>query len=554
MVLLAVIDVGTNALRLAIGKADGSRRLEVVESVREPVRLGADVFATGSISEPTLEAAVSAFARFQALLNRRGIRHRRAVATSALREAANRDRFLERVRAASGIDVALIPPDEEARLVCLAVAEQVDLGGRTALLVDVGGGCVELSVVSDARILVSSSFRLGALRLLQELREPGEDEARFVRMVREYVDAARDRLQHELGRRTFDLCVGTGGNVESLADLGRALVRPADGPLTVADLDALLLRLERTPLEERVRRLGLRPDRADVIVPAAIVLQRILSCAGVEAVLVPRVGLREGALLDLAQSLAEPSRRLPRDQILEAALELGRRFRFDEAHGTQVARLSVALFDATRRIHGLDDEDRLLLEVSALLHDIGYLVGASGHHKHTAYLLAAAPLVGLDAARRAVVANVARYHRKAFPTLAHESYRALPPRDRVTVSKLAALLRMADALDREHAGRVRSVRVAYRKPRLDIILDGEGDLLLEKWALARKSTLFESVFGLRVGLHGEGAAGAPIPAPGPEATSEPPGAGRGPIAPEATTGDAPFGPRPLGPSEAVAVP
>jgi exopolyphosphatase/guanosine-5'-triphosphate,3'-diphosphate pyrophosphatase len=156
------------------------------------------------------------------------------------------------------------------------------------------------------------------------------------------------------------------------------------------------------------------------------------------------------------------------------------------------------LFDETRNLHGLGLEHRLLLEVAALLHDIGTVLSASDHHKHTHYLLSASPLVGLSDNQRAIVANVARYHRKSEPKPQHDAYRVLPSRDRVVVSKLAAILRLADALDNQHAAKVSTFTVDYKKPRLTLRLQGEGDLLLEKWALAKKSAMFEEVFSCKV--------------------------------------------------------
>jgi exopolyphosphatase/guanosine-5'-triphosphate,3'-diphosphate pyrophosphatase len=250
--------------------------------------------------------------------------------------------------------------------------------------------------------------------------------------------------------------------------------------------------------EERIQELRLRPDRADVIVPASIVLQTIMRQAGVDQMLIPHVGLKDGLLIDIAQELYDRRNRLHHDQVIASAKQVGRKYAFDEPHATSVAHFAVQLFDETQRLHNLDDESRLLLEVAALLHDIGHFVNATEHHKHTFYLLNATPLIGLSKSQRAIVANVARYHRKSAPSLQHEAYKILPAKDRVIVSKLAALLRLADAFDNEHGGKVTSLTVEYERPRLQITLHGQGDLLLEKWALAKRTPLFEEVFGAKL--------------------------------------------------------
>ncbi len=498
MPVLAAIDAGSNAIRCIVANVDADRRLTILENIREPVRLGTDVFTRGSISEETLERATDAFAGFQQIIVRHGARWTRAVATSAVREALNRDLFADRVGQASGIEISVIGPEEEARLIHLAVAEQIRLDKKNSILVDIGGGSTEVTLVSDGNIISTESYRMGAVRLMQ-LLEGKKGERHFHQMVREYVDATERRLKKEIGKRRVDLCVGTGGNIETLGFLRREILgKDRDSVLMKDELDELVKRLSGHTFEERVREYGLRPDRADVIVPASIILQNIVRHAGVDEILIPRVGLKEGLLLDMIDELYGGERHPHRDQVLTSALELGRKFEFDEQHAATVSRLALQLFDETRGLHGLGLEQRLLLEVAALLHDIGTFVNVHAHHKHTQYLLSAIPIVGLTQSQQEIVANVARYHRKSFPKTQHEAYGALTGKERVIVSKLGAILRLADAMDTEHGAKVETLSVEYKKPKLFLQLKGDGDLLLEKWALSRKAGMFEDVFSVQV--------------------------------------------------------
>ena len=498
MTALAAIDIGTNAVRLVISDVDANLESRVVQSVREPVRLGREVFIEGAIREDTIGRAVEAFRKFRTLIREHGVAEVQAVATSAVREAANRDIFLDRVLQDAGIEVEVINAQEEARLIHLAVSRKVDFKDRLAMLIDIGGGSVEITIATRDNILLAESYKMGSVRLLQILDEHTLGEERFNQMVVDYVDATHRRMKREIGKQKIQLAVGTGGSIDSLADLRATLYgKNSNQKITAPELADLVGDLEGMTTHERVERLQLRPDRADVIVPAAIVLKAIVERAGVSEVLAPRVGLKDGVLLDLAQRVFRgPS--LPEDQIIASALQLGRKFAFDEEHAMVVARFAVEIFDRTTHLHHLGAENRILLEVAAVLHDIGYFLNVSGHHKHTYYLLTASPMVGLSPAQAAIVANTARYHRKSFPKTQHEPYRVLPPRDRVTVSKLAAILRLADALDYEHAGKVRGVDVRADADGVRLILAGDGDLLLEKWALAKKAALFESVLPGRV--------------------------------------------------------
>jgi exopolyphosphatase/guanosine-5'-triphosphate,3'-diphosphate pyrophosphatase len=255
-------------------------------------------------------------------------------------------------------------------------------------------------------------------------------------------------------------------------------------------------------IEERIQKLYLRPDRADVIVPAAIVLQRIVQQAGVDEVMIPGVSLKDGLILDLISEQLHPEKHLDYDQVIGSALRLGRKFNFDESHATAVASLSLQIFDQTRALHELDAESRTLLEVAATLHDIGQFIGVSNHHKHTLYILENNPVIGLTALQMAIVANVARYHRKSMPKVQHRNFEELSQKNKNLVMTLAAILRIANALDRDRSGSVKNVDLAYKKPKFVMRLKGEGDMLLAKWALTTRSDMFEQVFGGKVTVEG----------------------------------------------------
>jgi exopolyphosphatase/guanosine-5'-triphosphate,3'-diphosphate pyrophosphatase len=498
MPTIAAIDVGSNGIRLAIANVSASGEYQTVYNVREPVRLGQDVFMKGVISADTIDRTLQTFIEFKRKLNEQGVLHVKAIGTSALREAANRDAVLKSVAKATGIDISIIGGEEEARLIHQAVKQTVNLKNKVAMLVDIGGGSVEVLLADDTTILCTESYSMGSVRLLKILDEKAGEE-RFHQLVTEYVDATQRRLEQEIGSQKIDICVGTGGSIESIGDLRKELFdKNSNQKITADELKALVKKLRGMTFEQRIQDFRLRPDRADVIVPAAIVLQKIVQQAGVSEVVIPGVGLKDGVLREIISELRDHEKRSYRNQVIESALRLGRKYYFDEKHGTIVARLAVQIFDQTKMFHELDDEARLILEVAALLHDIGHYVNVANHHKHTLYLIQSSPLIGLTSLQMDMVANVARYHRKSPPKAQHKPYEDLPPKQRLVISKLAAILRLADALDHEHASTVESVEVEYKRPRFLFRLKGKGDMLLEKWALAAKRDLFESVFNANV--------------------------------------------------------
>lgn len=499
MPAIAGIDIGSNALRLIVASVDQHRRMEVLERLREPVRLGQDVFTQGVISEPSIERALKSLERFAGVMNRHGVVRSKVVATSALRDAANREQFTDRVKRQLGIEISVIGAEEEARLIHSAVCEKVETGQKLALLVDIGGGSVEVTLTSDRRIISTVSFDIGVVRLMCELRGKKLDEREFNQMVHEYVGGLKKDLKKAIGQQKVDIFAGTGGNIESIGDLCKDLLgNGTNEVIPVESLNTLVKKLQSSSYEARIREMGLRPDRADVIVPAAIILQWIAKQAEISEILAPGVGVRDGLLIDVWAELYAGEKEIAREQALGSARRVGRKYAFDEAHAETVLRLAGMLFDATRDLHGLGNEQRILLEAAALLHDIGSFISISKHHKHTFYLLAAEPLVGLNASQQAIVANVARYHRMAAPNVRHEGFAALCAQDRVITSRLASLLRLADGMDTEHEARVAGFTLDVGKSQAVMRLHGTGDLLIEKWKLAKKCGLFEETYQLKL--------------------------------------------------------
>ena len=496
---LAAIDVGSNAMRLGIASANDDGRLHIVHTDRQAVRLGADVFAKGEISDKRLVEAMDAFLKFRKQINQDKVKSIRAVGTSALREAKNRDYFINQIAKATEITIEPISDEEEARLVYLATSRVVKLKGRVALLVDVGGGSVEISLANEREILATQSFAIGTVRLLQILEQKKRGDRVFRQLAREYIKVGDTRLRKEIGEHKIDLCIATGGNVESLGDLRAQLCDGKDNTsVTVDELESILKELQSRSYEGRIKDFGLRPDRADVIIPAAIVLQSVARETHVEQILIPRVGVREGLLIDMAANLKSTAGPLHRAQLITSAKLLGRKYDYDSQHALIVARFAVGLFDATKKLHKLGYNERTLLEIAALLHDLGYYIDTTDHHKHSYYLIKSSPIIGLNDLEKATVANVARYHSRSFPKTSHGEYMYLSPKRRQVVVKLAALLRLAEALDREHASKVERFRVIEGKKRLTLRLKGQGDLLLERWAVSHGSRLFEGTYKRKI--------------------------------------------------------
>lgn len=297
---LAAIDIGSNAIRLVIGTMDEYGDIKIVKKVREPVRLGKDVFGGGEISSKTREKALEAFLKFKSLIKEHDVHFTKAVATSALREAKGRDEFVHQVKKASGIEIEVIDGIEEGRLIYSAVSQRMNLNDKVVLLIDIGGGSVELTIADHGIRKATQTFKMGTVRLLQFLETRGLKEKHLPDVIREHAAPIREFLNANLKGLHLDLAIGTGGNFETLGKLRVALLhKNSIFSMTQKELGELVTHLETMSVKERIQFLRLRPDRADVVVPAARVTQMVMDLAKVELLSIPYVGLRDGILADL---------------------------------------------------------------------------------------------------------------------------------------------------------------------------------------------------------------------------------------------------------------
>jgi exopolyphosphatase/guanosine-5'-triphosphate,3'-diphosphate pyrophosphatase len=494
----AAIDVGSNASRLLIAEAPSAEAWTAVAQRRAPVRLGHSVFVTGKLDPAAIEELVRTMREFREALQTHGVERYRAVVTASARDAENAADLLEAV-AGVGIDLEAIDGTEEARLVKLAVGQRIPLADRRALLCDLGGGSLELSEVHDDEVRFSTSLAIGTVRMLETFLDDGKPVTKAqARLLDEYVERVLGPVRENFARRNYDVVAGTGGNFDTIASL--CGVRGAAIPtIDVRRARALLGPMSKLSASERRKRYDLRPDRADVIVPALHVLLAVAELARTEFVVAPGVGVKEGILQDLLDRYfrgGDP--RADEARAVRAAIHLGRRYRFDEIHATQVDRLAVQLFDHLQRLHRLGDQERTLLRVAALLHDIGDFVHNAAHHKHTQYIIEHSDLMGLSPNQRLIVGCIARYHRRAPPSTKHASFRKLGPADRRKVRQLSSILRLADALDRSHRSKVHQLTIEIDDAEVRIRPSGPEDLSLEVWTAERKAALFERTFRRKV--------------------------------------------------------
>jgi len=503
---IAAIDLGSNSIHMVVVEVSASGGFEVVDREKEMVRLGSGTLTRGQLPAISMRGGLELLARYRRIAENHGVDKILAVATSAVREASNGEDFLERVGRQIGVWPKAISGEEEARLIYLAALHSIHLEGRRALVIDIGGGSVELALGVGATLEHTVSEKLGVLRMSERFAKSDPLSPRDEQSLVEQIERSLRLHAPRIRESGFETAVGTSGTILALAALAREMEPGAPLPslhhVTVGAeaIHALRKRLVGTDLRTRLKLPRLDESRADIIVTGAVILDTLLDRLGVRELVLCEWALREGILLDyihdhprsLARAEAYP------DVRRRSVVSLAERCQSDEPHARHVAGLALALLDATRRRHGLGDAERALLEHAALLHDIGHHISYPGHHKHSYYLIKNGELRGFSPVEIEILANVARYHRRGLPRKRHAAFAALPREARRVVRVLAGCLRLADALDRSHRQVVRSLSVSDRGTALRVRCEVEGDCELELWGAGRRTDLLQRELGVPV--------------------------------------------------------
>lgn len=498
---LAAIDIGSNSIHMLVVESDGSGGYRVLARERAMVRLGKSALSRGALSAAAIRRGLETLLKMTTLARLKGARQLVAVATSAVREAANGDEFLSQVRAITGLDVRKLSGLEEGALIFRAVRHAVDLGRGWSVVVDVGGGSTEWCVARAGRLRSLKSVPLGSLRLAARLAGDPPAPAALAKLRR----AVRDEIAALRAPAATALLVATSGTAACCGDLADLFAgrerRGATGGLRELRRRELAEVISRLSLLRRREIAALPPvgaPRAGSILAGALLLDELARHAGVDRLHLCDRALREGLVLE-ALGHADPAEAGGGDVRRRQVLALAQRAPGGLEHAQQVARLALRLFDLTAPVHGLGEREREWLEHAALLHDIGSSIHFEGHHKHSQYLILSADLDAFDRREIEIVAHVARYHRGAPPRRRHDSFAALEAWQQHRIEALAALLRVANALDRTHAARVVELYVSLAKRRRVVIeLLSPFDVSLEVAAARDRADLFERVFGRRL--------------------------------------------------------
>jgi exopolyphosphatase/guanosine-5'-triphosphate,3'-diphosphate pyrophosphatase len=502
---IAAIDIGTNSIHMIVAEARGHRGYKVIDREKDMVQLGLSSLGGQPLTDDAIERGVLSIAKMSEIAQRWHADEIIAVATSAVREAPNRRDFLRLVREASGVKVRVISGEEEADYIFRAVRSAVEIDGSTAVCIDIGGGSAELIVGTAAEIYFTASQPLGSLRLSQHFELTGRPTEAALTACRKHVAESAARLRKRIKRLGLDMAIGTSGTIQALASIcspggggdgdstSHALKR-----LELARLEEIIPQLALLTAAERSQCFGIDGKRAATIVGGAVALEGLLRALRIESLLACPVAIREGIIESRVASLARDTTRGQGSLRRRSVQTLAERTDCDVRHARHVSRLAARLFDQTRELHELPPTARELLEFAAMLHESGAHISDRGHHKHSYYLIRHAELKGFTEDQLLIIANVARYYRKSPPDVSHENFEELSEEQRTSVTKLAAILRIAEGLDRGHRQRVRDVAVQRSNGSLRLIARTRADASVEIESAEKRARYFGKLFDVKV--------------------------------------------------------
>ena len=502
---VAIIDIGSNNIKLEIHEIDSTGNTELAYADKVAARLGHQVFITHRLAENNVQIAINGIAQFTKIIKNMNCEHTIALGTAALRES-NSKTFVECVRKECGIEIKVISGIEEARLVYWGALANISFKGRTFFLNDIGGGSTEISVSNSETMHYVESLPLGTVRLkeLFEFDQKNKESSEWNnKIIKNYVEKIFKPFHREIKKHTFEMGICTGGTARNLTEmikLNNSSDFCEEDGIAIIETNALRNLMDdiknRAPKEiDKLK--GIDKQRIDIIIPGGILLLHMLETLKIKKSLVLTKGLRDGALADFIHKKINRTIYQGRQNISKTAglQKISDKYNLEKQHAEQCAHLASQLFDVLKDEHKLDITYKDILLGGALLHDIGSYISYRDHHKHSEYLIMHSELLSFSLKEKHWIALIARYHRKGFPKISHEGYHNLKQKEKEMILKLSAIVRIADSLDRSYQSLIKGIalkKTNQKKIYLDV--KGGGDLSLELWSVNRKKKYFEKVF------------------------------------------------------------
>lgn len=497
--IVAAIDIGSNSIRMKIVEVKNNGKIIPLEDLRKPINLGRDSFSYGNVKTDTTNKTCGILNDFNKLLKEYKVKNVRAVATSALREAENNEYVLDQIKTKTGIAVEIINNAQERFFTYKAIRDRFDdyqdLRNEGVLIVDIGSGGVEASVYKNGHLNFTENIKIGSLRLREILYDLERKTLDFAEIMEEFVDNKIYLLKNEIKTKQLKSMVGLGGELKVIAYLCGYKV---NGSVKIKknDIDKLYDAIKSMSTQSLAQKYGIAVDRAEMLLPSVIVFNKFLELVKSDYIIAPLVSLRDGLIADIADNRLDLQRKIDfQEDIIHSVRYLGERYCYDQLHSSAVEAFALRIFNDTRRIHGLKEKELLYLQIAAILHDIGKFISLNEHPVNSYNIILQSNIIGLSSKELQIIANIAKYHSDDNPSLHDESYKRLEHKDRIIVSKLSAILKLADSLDISHRQHIKDIEISFDSDML-VKLSSIEDITLEQWVFENKADFFHEVLGI----------------------------------------------------------
>ncbi len=500
--VVAGIDLGSHSIKMKIAEIDKNGNVRTLENLRRAASVGTDTFSSGKVKFETVERICDILKGYRQLMNDYNIDRYRIVATTAIREAKNREYIIDQINIKTGFNIEVINNSEVKYITYKSIRDKVrdykKFREKGTIIIDVGSGSTEMSVYIEGKLASSQSTKIGSLRIKEILSSLERRTLDFPKILEEYVESKIDGLRIFKTNMEINNFIAIGGEIPVIAQICNN-TKDTDTPKFIngESFKRLYNELMFKPTSSIVRQYNIPQDRADLLLPSMIIFKKFLDKTSSLDIHAPLISLRDGLISDIVDNIFSTNRQREFiEDIVSSSRYIAKIYKSDIPHIDDVESKCLIIFDQLKELHGMGDEERLLLQVAANLHDIGKFISLANHHQDSYNIIMSCDIMGISNEQLEIIANIARYHGDEVPDYSHSNFKHLRKKNRLLVSKLVAILRIADALDRSHKQKVKNVEIFLKKDHAVFNVDVFEDALLEIWTFETNSEFFQEVFGV----------------------------------------------------------
>ncbi|MDR2939846.1 MAG: HD domain-containing protein [Clostridiales bacterium] len=493
-----VINLGSNELNLRIAQRENSK-MKFIETLRYPLSLGRDTFNMGKVNFEKVVQACEVINNFLQVLSEYGVEDYSVIATTAIREATNRNYILDQIKIKTGVEINVFDDTQEKVYIYKIMLHLLDKAYKqSSMLVYIGSANIGFNILQNEKIIFTQNINLGALRVFEVFEDIQDYSREFYKIVDDYIESFTDSFSN-LIKHKISYFIAAGSEISLIGDLcgvkavDSFLVIPKEGFLKLFD------NVKHKTVENICSEYNISLDRAEILLPALCLYKNLFKFTNAKEIIAPLVFLTDSICFEKLfngdfQKVSDDINR----NALSYAKTIAAKYSANIKHYEFVEKYALMIFDRLKKVHGLYKGEKLILNLAAVLHDVGHYIESKGHYAHSYNIIKASAMLGVSDRDKELIANISFFHSNAVPAETYDNYRGLGQKDKVLVAKLAAILRMADALDCAHRQKFKEIDVKVEGGELVFTLNSNRNTELEQWALKTKGKFFEEVFGLKI--------------------------------------------------------